>query len=178
MPPRCHLTRFRFQDDPCSLTHLQTVLRVHEQGLLERCPADFVVSAMDMTAIAPTGPPTGWPGSRSSTMATGSSLGVTATSSGECAKRMGSAPWAGPAGALVSETVARGIFPRTDALQIPSPAVAKAGLLLSRGLPKKKGRRRGQPEVDMNKAESFTISPLPQRHSEIVVSSAENRRSP
>jgi len=43
---------------------------------------------------------------------------------------------------------------------------------------KKKGRRRGQPEVDMNEADSFTISPLPQRHSEIVVSSAENLEWP
>ena len=55
LPPRCHLTRFRFQNDTCSLAHFQTVLRVHEQGLLERCPADFVVSAMHMTAIAATG---------------------------------------------------------------------------------------------------------------------------
>ena len=58
---------------------------------------------------------------------------------------------------------------------------AADGMGLRVGTPlqqKEKGPAMGQPEVDMNEAKSFTISPLPQRHSEIVVSSAENLRSP
>ena len=64
------------------------------------------------------------------------------------------------------------------AMLVNQPVQGIAAGFFFPGAAKEKGWRRGQPEVDMNEAEDFRTSPLPQRHSGIVVSSAENRGSP